>query len=347
MKTQRKRTKLRRANAATTTGIPAGRLCRRCHRPGDFTAAQIINHDFICSACKKVRATEIREHGVDSGKIRTKRTAEDIAEIKRTIYSIVEQDRPMTVRGVAYRLAAIGMIPKLDKDFGYVSGWMTAMRRDDELPYEWVVDYGRRIVAPQTYSSIKQALLEAVEDYRLDVWADLPDYPIIGCEKETLTGIFTEETWSRAVPLVPIRGNCGETYVNDVAQLIISRDKPVTIYYFGDYDMRGVGIDQDFEQRLRRLVAKGSTIEITFERVAVNADQIKALNLPIRPSKETSEKFTSDESVDVDAVPAPELRRLARVCIERHLPRGHLARIKAAQEAAQQSAKKIIKRTRF
>ena len=51
-----------------------------------------------------------------------------------------------------------------------------------------------------------------------------------------MTGVFDEVTWPYAVPLVPVRGNAGESYVFQVARYIINWDMPVTIYYFSDYD---------------------------------------------------------------------------------------------------------------
>ncbi|MGA8569636.1 MAG: hypothetical protein WB580_17725 [Candidatus Binataceae bacterium] len=82
------------------------------------------------------------------------------------------------------------------------------------------------------------------------------------------------------------------------------------------------------------MVAKQSALRVAFKRMAVNADQIERLKLPTRPSKEKDERFTSDESVDIDAVPTPLLRDMARKCIERHLPPGWMKRI-AAEEKRQ------------
>jgi len=144
----------------------------------------------------------------------------------------------MTVRGVFYRLLPLGVIPKTENGVATVGDWLLDLRRDGELPYEWIVDYTRRIIVRRTWESFANRMLEANDNAALHIWT--PDlakgYPMIATEKETMTGVFDEVTWPYAVPLVPVRGNAGESYVFQVARYIINWDMPVTIYYFGDYD---------------------------------------------------------------------------------------------------------------
>ena len=93
------------------------------------------------------------------------------------------------------------------------------------------------------------------------------------------------------------------------------------------------------------MVAKQSALRVAFERMAVNADQIDGWNLPARPSKEKDERLTSDESVDIDAVPTPLLRDMARKCVERHLPAGWMKRIAAEEKQQRLLWTRVIGRT--
>lgn len=79
------------------------------------------------------------------------------------------------------------------------------------------------------------------------------------------------------------------------------------------------------EEQLRKL-APGA--EIHFKRVAVNDWQIKAWNLPTRPTKTTDSRSRnfSGESVEVDAIPPQRLLDLVAQCVEQHIDQAILQR---------------------
>ena len=63
--------------------------------------------------------------------------------------------------------------------------------------------------------------------------------------------------------------------------------------------------------------------EISFERLAVTPEQIRAWDLPTRPTKnsDSRSKGFGDISVELDAIAPEQLRDLVRDVIEQHLPR--------------------------
>jgi hypothetical protein len=75
--------------------------------------------------------------------------------------------------------------------------------------------------------------------------------------------------------------------------------------------------------------------EIHFERIAVNPDQIKELNLPTRPTKQTDSraKRFGEISVELDAIEPSLLRALVQVAIEDHLPPEQLRVLKVAEQS--------------
>ena len=91
-------------------------------------------------------------------------------------------------------------------------------------------------------------------------------------------------------------------------------------------------ISRKVEEGLRKYAPD---VEITFERLAVNPDQIKSWNLTTRPTKKTDtrSKNFEGESVEIEAVPASTLRRLCREAIETHLPDGWMDDMEAVEEA--------------
>jgi hypothetical protein len=86
------------------------------------------------------------------------------------------------------------------------------------------------------------------------------------------------------------------------------------------------------ERELRRMAPAS---ELHFERLAVTEEQIGLYGLPTRPTKtsDSRSKHFRGDSVEVDAIPAPELRRLVAEAIESHIDQRELARLRQIEEA--------------
>ena len=121
-----------------------------------------------------------------------------------------------------------------------------------------------------------------------------------------------------------------------------------TIYYFGDHDPSGTRIDPAIETGIRRiLVSEFGWADtrhqqfLEFKRVAVTREQITAFSLPTRPTKITGNRHAkgwdeTEESVELDAIPAGQLRQLVRESIEQHVDREELARLRQIEEEERQ-----------
>lgn len=69
-------------------------------------------------------------------------------------------------------------------------------------------------------------------------------------------------------------------------------------------------------------------------RLAVNAEQIARYDLPTKPRKETGRRRPDIlETVECEAWPAAELRRILRQTIEEYVPAQALAAIRAGEES--------------
>ncbi|MFZ2170949.1 MAG: hypothetical protein WAW61_15090, partial [Methylococcaceae bacterium] len=109
-------------------------------------------------------------------------------------------------------------------------------------------------------------------------------------------------------------------------------DRPLIIYYIGDYDPAGVLIDVSLEAELRRHI--NQDINLEFIRIGINAEQIEAYDLPTKPRKATDKRSQQVEStVEAEAMPAHILRTILRERIESLLPEGALAATKVAEES--------------
>ena len=90
---------------------------------------------------------------------RVRATKADMAERREALYEIVAEQQPMTVRQVFYQATVRGVIEKTEDGYAKVQTLLADMRRDGELPYEWLADNTRWMRKPKTFSGPEQALL--------------------------------------------------------------------------------------------------------------------------------------------------------------------------------------------
>ncbi len=270
-----------------------------------------------------------------------RRTKAEIEALREAIYEIVEDGEPMTVRQVFYQLTSRGVIHKTEAQYkNTVVRLLGLMRRDGDLPFDWIADSTRWMRKPTTYGSMEYMLEQTARTYRRSIWNDQRAYVEIWLEKEALAGVLYDETGRWDVPLMITRGYPSLSFVHSAAEAIGWQDKPVYLYYFGDHDPSGVDIPRKVEADLRDFAPDA---EIHFECVAVTREQIEAWELPTRPTKKTdtrAKNFVGD-SVEVDAIEPAELRRLVSECITKHLDQVVLDRTLKVESLERDSLQEI------
>jgi hypothetical protein len=265
--------------------------------------------------------------------IRSRRSPEAIAQLRSDLYEILALQHPATIRGVFYQAVTRGLIAKTEAEYkNTVVRLLGIMRRSGELPYGWIADETRWMRKPASYGSLADMLDQSAQFYRRALWDAQPTYVEVWLEKEALSGAIYEVTGAWDVPLMPTRGYPSLTFIHQAAEAIAAQDKPTFIYYLGDHDPSGVDIPRVIERELRRMAPRSDLI---FTRLAVTPDQIDSYGLPTRPTKvsDSRSKGFVGERVEVDAIPAPELRRIVAEAIESHMEASELARLQLIEEA--------------
>jgi hypothetical protein len=265
---------------------------------------------------------------------RFRRTKLEIGRIRDAIVAILEADNPQTVRQIFYALTVRSVIKKAEIEYQRtVVRLLGDMREDGDIPFEWIADNTRWMRKPTTFTGLESCLSNTSKFYRRDLWAAMPVYVEVWCEKDALAGVLMEETEVYDVPLMVARGYASITFLHSAAMAIEAKGKPAFIYHFGDLDPSGVDAARDIEAKLRRYAPEA---EITFARPAVTREQVELWNLPTRPTKQSdtrAKKFANATSVELDAIPAHQLRALVRECIERHVDQDQLALLRVAEQS--------------
>ena len=264
-------------------------------------------------------------------KTRDRRTKAEVATIRKAIVNILSEDHPQTVRQVFYALTVRGVIAKAEIEYKRtVIRLLVEMREAGLVPFEWLADNTRWQRKPTTFTGIEACLNSTSTGYRRDLWAAMPVYVEVWCEKDALAGVLMEETKTYDVPLMVAKGYASLSFLHSAAMAIKSKGKPAFIHHFGDLDPSGVDAARDIEAKLRRYAPEA---EIHFERPAVTRAQVEEWDLPSRPTKmtDTRAKKFAGTSVELDAIPARRLRDLVRERIERHVDQRQLEILRTAE----------------
>lgn len=266
---------------------------------------------------------------------RKRRTNEQLAEIDQKIIQVVADDSPVSLRGVFYRVVSLGGIEKTESGYRVIMRRLVQLRRSGEVDYDDITDGTRWVSKPRTYNDAADAARATARAYRRNMWLDQSDEVHVLSEKDAISGVILPVTGEWDVALGITRGYSSETFAYDEAQSIKRAQrvgKWVYVYDLGDHDPSGVDAWRDFERKVTEFLAgtpKG--YRVTFERLAVNPEQIEEMSLPTRPTKQSDTRtatFGDGGSVEVDAIPAPTLRQIVTDAIEEHLDTAELERLK-------------------
>jgi hypothetical protein len=258
--------------------------------------------------------------------------------VDAAIIAAVEQDKPVTLRGVYYRVVSAGVVDKTEAAYALVGRQLLKLRRSGAVSYADITDGTRWISKPKTWGHVDRMLESAALSYRRALWDDQPVDVQIYTEKDAISGAIWPVTSRWDVPLGVNRGYASESFCWEVAQSVCDTDDQVYVYQLGDHDPSGVDAWRAFTARVREFAEErysGADEWLHFERLAVTPEQITAWQLPTRPTKRTDVRAAgfAGESVEVDAIPAPQLRQLVESAITQHIDRDALEITRAAEDS--------------
>jgi hypothetical protein len=260
---------------------------------------------------------------------------------------ILAENQPLTVRGGMYR--GIGTIWQDSSNPNYrkCSRLILQMRRLGLIPYSWIVDGTRRRDKPSSWSGLADYAETVARAYRKDLWERQPGYIEVFVEKDAMSGIIAPITHEYDVTITPIRGFISETTVWETAEEWKLIEKPITVYYLGDHDPSGLKIEADLRNRL----AGFCEFNVSWNRIAINDSDFANPNLlgfPVKRKDQPSkwrpylENF-GDRCVEVDAIPAPEIRARVRAAIESHINQGEWEFLKAQEQREKQDVLTMVR----
>jgi hypothetical protein len=278
-------------------------------------------------------------------KRRRRRTIAELEQLDAQILEVLELDNPQSVRHVYYRMTDPRLavpVEKTENGYDLVQRRVLMLRRSGQLPYGWITDATRRGYFVDTFRNASDFLNQVKGLYRADLWAGCSTYVEVWAESRSIAGVIQDLCEELAVSLYPSGGFTSATLAFQAAENInaVAEGRTVQILYIGDYDQSGVLIDRAIESELRTHLEPW--IDMNFDRIAINEEQIALYDLPTKPRKETDRRSPEVmHTVEAEAMPANVLRSLLRERIESLLPPNALQVAKVAEESEREHLERV------
>jgi hypothetical protein len=260
-------------------------------------------------------------------KRRRRLTNAEYRALDQALIQIIEEMYPITVRGVYYQAEVRNLVEKTEKGYDRVQGRVLKLRRDGDVPFDWIADESRWVRRMLRYDSMETFQHSIASRYHKDYWADSLVRVEVWVEKDALSGVIYDtvvDHWG--VDLYVQKGFSSATYLYQAAQKILGSGKSTHIYVLSDFDPSGKVSLGKVESGLREHL--GDEADIHIHDLAVTPEQIRAWSLPTRPTKVANnshwpsflKQYGGDayESCELDAISPPVLRQLVGDAIRRH-----------------------------
>ncbi len=253
--------------------------------------------------------------------IKTRRTRQQVEELLHGTLAVLDAEKeygPMTIRHCYYKLVELGLLAKTEQEYNNLGYQLRKWRRSGQIPYSAFSDNSRSYYEYTQFDSLEDALITTRDTYRRNLWASQSEYIEIWVEKDAIATIVFRIASQFGVKVFPTHGFNSMTaaYVSAEAfKRAQKAGKNVHVYYFGDYDKAGKDISKSITRNLR----KDHHIDIDFQRVAINDDQVEKYNLPTRPPKDRDIKCGFVSCVEIDALPMKPFTELIESSIIQHI----------------------------
>jgi hypothetical protein len=278
---------------------------------------------------------------------RIRRTSAQVAMLDSQIVDVLANDHPQSVRHIYYRMTDPRLHEPVEKtDAGYrtVQNRCLLLRRSGAIPYGWISDMSRHGYSVNTFDDGADFIRRMSGLYRGDMWRDADVRCEVWCESRSIASVLLADCKELAVNLYPCGGFSSVSFVHAAAQehSASDDDRPLQVLYVGDYDPAGVLIDVSLQKELREHLR--ADIELRFERIGINADQVIEFDLPTKPRKDGDKRSNQVErTVEAEAMPAHILRSIVHDRIESLLPADALAVSKVAEQSEREHLRSVAR----
>lgn len=249
---------------------------------------------------------------------------------------VERHDMPVTLRQTYYALVAAGKLRNREDNYRVLVSRIAEARRRGQFPN--LIDEALPLRRIENYVDADAFTGEAVDLFRLDRTIGQHVKVILGAEKIGIAAQLLHFYGDpHGLPVIVVDGSASPSVADDLAQSIVADGRPAALLYAGDLNLIGEDVVADFVRRV------GKFAEVT--RVAVTAEQVKALGVPPRPGPTAGRRAGPQPRVEVEALDPDDLRHaftealaplvdaaaLRNVCADEQAQRDELRRRRASR----------------
>lgn len=267
------------------------------------------------------------------------RMRESSRALAEHIRDTLADEKPMTLRGLYYRLASAGHIPATQAGYKKLMRIAGKMRESGDIPLRgWIVDRIRSTLKPSSWSGLADFGETVADAYRKDFWARLPYHLEIFVEKDAIAGVVQPVTEEYDVRLNVIRGDVSIGFAGEIAWTWHQTRKPIHAAYLGDRDPAGLDIERVLREKLQRYSGRVAT----WERLGVlpsDPEDLDLLPLPVKASSRAAGYIRQHghECFEVDAIPPSILRSRVAEFINKHIDQDEWAKLQNIERLERES----------
>lgn len=247
---------------------------------------------------------------------------------------LLDPEKPMTLRHLWYLLVSEGVLQNTIKtatpEYRKLMRVMKIGRKRGEIDYECLVDNLRQSYKPSSWSGLADFLDTVAQAYRKDLWAAQEDYIEIWCEKDAIASVVQDVTATYDVRIRPMRGSSSISNLYQAGKEIEAIEKPITIYYVGDFDPKGFDIERSCKKGLLEILDDkfgGLHYELKWVRLAIidgdfENEDFNLIPLLPKTTDRTFPRFLAEHgnrAAELDALPPDELRTRIENAILSHV----------------------------
>ena len=243
-----------------------------------------------------------------------------IAQINTILDSYGADGYVLSLRQLYYQLVSRDMIVNTLRSYKRIVDIVTNARLAGRIDWSMITDRGRSTAINSHWNNPAEIIRACADQYAIDKWATQPNYVEVEVEKDALSGILEPVCRELDVAFAANKG-----YSSISAMYVAGRrlrghgaaGKHVHILYLGDHDPSGIDMTRDVTDRLGMF----SAIDITVQRLALNYSQVKELNPPENPAKESDSRYAGyaaefgESSWELDAIEPRALAELVRSAV--------------------------------
>jgi hypothetical protein len=259
----------------------------------------------------------------------------ELVRAVRDVLAEYEEQLPLTLRQVFYRLVASRGYEKTEQAYGRLGETLNRARRAGLIPFEHVRDDGVQAILPQTFGSPEEFLDWARENadvFTLDRQHGQPYYLEVWVEAAGMARMVADVALQYGVPVYSAGGFDSTTGKHDAAVRFLERGNeaenglPSVVLHLGDYDASGVSLFVAAAEDVTAFVEDLGGVEPEFVRVAVREAQISEYGLPSAPPKKNDKRsvFTDTKTVQCEAFEPDQLQEIVRAAIVEGLDNGRV-----------------------